>query len=342
MSAFIAGMGWVTPLGADLEGVRRLIESGVQPRLQSVTNPESGKEHRCFRVPPELVAHLGRNPRLRRSSVISYFAIAAALAACEDAGLVLTPETAARTAVIFAVSDGGVVYTRKFYEQVVKQGANAASPLLFAETVYNAPASHLAAQLGIDGASYTLVGDASAAIAALKMGEQLLALRGIDQCVVVACEELDWILCEAYNVWRLARTPLSEGAAAVVLSGGGRCAIEAHPGIPFFRQRDAADALRRAIDELPGCGSFDVIVHGDNGTFIDKAASSALAQEPRIATASAFSTKRSIGETVAASALIDVIFCALQLRQIGAGAGLVPVIGFNHQVSAARITCKPQ
>ena len=73
--------------------------------------------------------------------------------------LEVTPEIAARTAVVFAITDGGVLYTRKFYEQIVKQGANSASPLLFPETVYNAPASHLAAQLGIDGASYTLVGD---------------------------------------------------------------------------------------------------------------------------------------------------------------------------------------
>jgi len=94
----------------------------------------------------------------------------------------------------------------------VKQGASAASPLLFPETVYNAPASHLSAQLGLDGACYTLVGDSTIGLTALKFAEQLLALGDVDRCVVVACEEIDWILCEAYRDWRLAGTPLAESA----------------------------------------------------------------------------------------------------------------------------------
>ena len=76
-------------------------------------------------------------------------------------GCTVEAARAARLAVIFAVASGSVVYTRRFYEQVTKQGAKAASPMLFPETVYNAPASHLAALLGIDGATYTLVGDNS-------------------------------------------------------------------------------------------------------------------------------------------------------------------------------------
>src|SRR3712207_8481791 len=45
---------------------------------------------------------------------------------------------------------------------------------LFPETVFNAPASHLAAILGISGASYTLVGDGAVGILALKMAEDLM------------------------------------------------------------------------------------------------------------------------------------------------------------------------
>ncbi|MEI6736711.1 MAG: GNAT family N-acetyltransferase [Actinomycetes bacterium] len=80
-----------------------------------------------------------------------------------------------RLAIVFGVSSGGVQYTRRFYEQIVKQGANAASPLLFPETVYNAPASHLAAMLGVDGATYTLVGDGTVGLQALEFGAQLIA-----------------------------------------------------------------------------------------------------------------------------------------------------------------------
>ena len=185
MSVKIAGLGWVTPLGTGLDEVWTRLANGEVAGEQAITNPETGREHVYAPVPLELVGALARNPRLRRSSAISYFAVAAGLAALENAGVVLSAESAARTAIVFAISSGGVIYTRKFYEQIVKQGANAASPMLFPETVYNAPASHLAAHLGIDGASYTLVGDSSVGLAALTFGEQLLDLGAVDRVVGV-------------------------------------------------------------------------------------------------------------------------------------------------------------
>ena len=130
----------------------------------------------------------------------------AGLAALEDAELKLDAETAARTALIFAVSNGGVIYTKRFYHEIVESGAQAASPLLFPETVFNAPASHLAAILGITGASYTLVGDGAVGILALKMAEDLMASETLDHCLVVGAEEADWLLCDAYRKWRLLRS----------------------------------------------------------------------------------------------------------------------------------------
>ena len=106
---------------------------------------------------------------------------------------------------IFAISNGGVIYTKRFYHDIVESGAQAASPLLFPETVFNAPASHLAAILGITGASYTLVGDGAVGILALKMAEDLMCNEALDYCLVVGAEEADWLLCDAYRKWRLLR-----------------------------------------------------------------------------------------------------------------------------------------
>ncbi len=342
MSTRIAGMGWVTPLGADLESVWQCVSHGDVPEAKSVANPESGRAHTFFAVPPKLIEHLGRNPRLRRSSAISYFAVAAGLAALENAGLQpITPEIAARTAVVFGATDGSVVYTRKFYEQIAKQGANAASPLLFPETVYNAPASHLAAQLGIDGASYTLVGDSSVGFAALKFGEQLLALGEADHVVVVGCEELDWILCEAYADWRLARTPLAEGAGAVVLTRDtGRFDLEVHGGEPFFRQRDAADALSRALCSLVKEESTDVLISCASQTFLGSAEARALAGcAPASQARMIFTPKRHFGEMLGASGLVHVIFAALALEHENQPRALVPLMGFNQQADAAIVSC---
>lgn len=334
-TAGIAGMAWVTPLGADLATVWQRMAAGEVPEPKALTNPETGAVHRYLAVPPKIVDHLARNPRLRRSSAISYYAVAAGLAALENAGVALDRAAVERMAVVFAVSDGGVIYTRKFYEQIVKQGANAASPLLFPETVYNAPASHLAAQLGIDGASYTLVGDNSVGLAALKFAEQLLDLRAADHVLVVGAEECDWILCEAYRAWRLARRPLSEGAAALLLTRGGGLEISTSLGHSFRERKGAGVALDRAVGEMLAGGSIDFVAAGANGTFIDGIEAAILQQQ--CPGARVCPVKHSLGEAPGASALWQVIAGALAVRGGEATAALVPVLGFNQQASAARI-----
>ena len=335
MKAHIAGLGWVTPLGTGLDEVWARLDRGDVGERKRLTNPETGRAHDYLPVPLKLVEPIGRHPRLRRSSAISLFAVAAGLAALEDAGLKMTPELAARTAVVFAISDGGVLYTRKYYEQIVKQGANAASPLLFPETVYNAPASHLAALLGIDGASYTLVGDASIGLTALHFAAQLLALGGIDQCVVVGAEECDWILCEAYADWRLARTPLAEGAAAVVLRRDGRWKLHTHPGAPFVRQRDASAALGRVLADFSSEAPEEVVVSSANRSFVDRAEAQALAG--RAGAVRRFAPKTSFGEAPGASALLQVVTAALALEKLQLTRALVPVIGWNQQAAAVLV-----
>src|SRR5258708_6361545 len=118
LNARIAGLGWVTPLGTGLDEVWARLDRGEIGELKPLPNPETGRAHRYMPVPLKMVESVSRNPRLRRSSAISLFAVAAGIAAIEDAGLKMTPEVAARTAVVFAISDGGVLYTRKFYEQI--------------------------------------------------------------------------------------------------------------------------------------------------------------------------------------------------------------------------------
>src|ERR1041385_1256225 len=152
MSVHIAGMGWVTPLGGGVDEVWQRLWNAETAIAEPLSSP-LGRNHPVFRVPASALAKAPAHPRLRRSSAISRFAAVAGLEALENANLRLDPEIAKRTALIFAVANGGVIYTKRFYHDIVESCAQAASPLLFPETVFNAPASHLAAILGITGAS---------------------------------------------------------------------------------------------------------------------------------------------------------------------------------------------
>ena len=342
MTASIAGMGWVTPLGRDLQSVWKAICENKRPDTSRLENPISKRAVPVLRVPENLVRDTAALPRLRRSSIISHFAVAAATDATASAGM--TPDKLARTALIFAASDGGVVYTRRFYADVVERGEGAGSPLLFPETVYNAPASHIAARLGLQGEVLTLVGDAAAGLAAVRTGCELLAAGEADFCLVTAAQEIDWVTCEAYARWGLIRdgsnsaSVFSEGAAAIVLAReSGSCWVSAtHSGYSCPTEKDIEERLDTVLKDLLQGSRVDLSVSCASGTRLDLAERHCLARH--LPTARVLTPKTVLGESLACSSMQQVIAGVLGLRESGGGDALVTTIGCNRQVAGLILT----
>lgn len=326
MSVGIAGTGWVTPLGSNIGEVWSRLLAGEQSIIEEICDPIGEHGYPVYRIPPASLKALPPHPRLRRASAISRFAAAAGLAAMADANLAVDEKLTDRLALIFGVANGGVIYTKRFYTDIIKTGADAASPLLFPETVFNAAASHLAAIIGLSGISYTLVGDGSVGLTAIQMGEDLLAETGLDYCLVVAAEEADWLLCDAYQKWRLLRSRgplkvfeehstgmiLSEGAGAVLLSRKAPIQITAiSAGAHFSRRSEVSTALAGALRKVESA-SDAIVISSANGTFIDAAELEAIQQV--LPNATVYSPKEALGESVAASALWQVIVATEALR----------------------------
>jgi 3-oxoacyl-(acyl-carrier-protein) synthase len=325
MNLRIAGMGLMTPLGRGVDPVWERLLRGDESCGQSISDPISEKVYSGFRVPDDALKDLPSHPRLRRASAISRFASAAGLDALAEARSTIGEIDIERMALVFAVSNGGVVYTKRFYHNVVESGAQSASPLLFPETVFNAPASHLAAILGITGASYTLVGDGAVGVLAMKMASDLFDNGALESCLVVGAEEADWVLCDAYHKWRLLKNEppvepfhdpprgmiLSEGAGAVLLAREGGVQIDAiDAGGNFSRRRDANAIVRRILHGL--ADERACVVASANGTFVDLAERDAIKRE--LPSALVYSAKPALGESVGASALWQVIAGAQALR----------------------------
>jgi 3-oxoacyl-[acyl-carrier-protein] synthase II len=374
MSLRIGGMGWVTPLGSGVFAVWERLLRGEEAFAEKISDPVGDETYALFRVPDTALTDLPPHPRLRRASAISRFAAGAGLAALSDAGLTIDPEVAQRIALIFAISNGGVIYTKRFYHDIVAAGAETARPLLFPETVFNAPASHLAAIMGITGRSYTLVGDGAVGLLAIRMAEDLTANDEVDYCLVVGTEEADWLLCDAYRKWRLLRSAppvepfqkpargmiLSEGAGAILVGCTGKVRIDiTHPGTCYSKRAEAGESLGRVLDYLDP-GESTIVIASANGTFIDEAEARVVSKV--LPEAMVYTPKAALGESVGASSLWQVIIAAqalrtgrlppllhvpseLQLRvpsssmnATQSGSGIVLSCGLNQQIGGLRLS----
>jgi 3-oxoacyl-(acyl-carrier-protein) synthase len=372
MKVFVQGIGAVTPLGPSaLETWNQLCQGLRAPRKMMPSGLGNRNYYWCP-VPGKYISEAARYPRLRRSGTVSLLGAAAGFDALVDAGLKISPGMKERIAIVFAICSGGVIYTRRLYHEIVTQGAQAASPVLFPETVYNAAASHLAALLGIDSQCYTLVGDSSVGLSALHFAVELLTVQPeLDRCLVVGTEEADWLLADAFASWRMAATKdffevygtpsgtvFAEGAAAVLIGRTGSILLSgSSAGQSFFSRQDSAAVAFDLFGKLLSKMSPDLVVSSANGTFADEVERMVFAR--LLPAAPVYAPKPAVGEALGASALFQVAVAALCLRhrQIpgtldagpklqtlnrqtrshsGTGA-MVTCVGFSQQINAVAL-----
>lgn len=214
-SITVAGMGAVSPAGWDAAALANAVAAGQPLPTQDDARPGRAQPFRVRRVPQpcphrDLLAH----PRLRRADALSVFAVAAALEAVgADRAAVQSGEL--RLGVVFCTLAGGLAYTRRFYEGVLQNPATA-SPMLFPETVFNAPASHIAAVLGARGLNYTLVGGPGMVAQALATAAAWMLAGEADAGLVVAAEGLDWLTADGHRLFSRG-VIAAEGAGALYL-----------------------------------------------------------------------------------------------------------------------------
>jgi 3-oxoacyl-(acyl-carrier-protein) synthase len=165
-----------------------------------------------------------------------------------------------RLGIIFCVMTGCVNYSRRFYDETLKDPATA-SPLVFPETVFNAPASHLAALLGTTAINYTLVGDPGVFLQGLVLGADWLLAGRVEDCLVVGAEEIDWLTADAYGLFAR-KIILSDGAGAVSMRLSNPTTVG--PAGEGSRCSDAPGPFPSW--EGSGVGSAPSVLTGENST----------------------------------------------------------------------------
>ncbi|MCU0797325.1 MAG: hypothetical protein MUF31_15490 [Akkermansiaceae bacterium] len=246
----ISGCGVVSPAGWGLGALRAFLDSSELLETSWIERQDANGavvKSAVARVPePVDRGVVPKSPRLRRASPVGRYAAAAMAEA-------LGPEKiagAGRLGVICATMNGCVNYSNRFFAEVLAD-PSVASPILFPETVYNAPSSHLSAVTASTAPNDTLIGDGAGIFIALDLAAEWLERGDADAVLVVAPEEVDWLSAEGLGYYSSSIIP-SEGAAAFLLEKGvGGVRLETVPDVVSYALvPDRKKALCQLWEEL--------------------------------------------------------------------------------------------
>lgn len=224
----ITGWGAVSPAGWSADLLRQAMEAKELPPFTTGRRCDGAPECRTRKAPAmPVVPDWMKQPRFRRTTVVGRHAVHAAVEALGPERLAAAQSGTLRVGIVFCTMNGCVQFSRRFFAEVLND-PKLASPILFPETVYNAPSSHLAALLGSREVNNTLLGDSAQFVRGMEMGAMWLEDREVDAALIVAAEELDWLSDEALLLFN-ENGIAAEGAAAVLMEreeGSAACGVK--------------------------------------------------------------------------------------------------------------------
>ena len=332
---FVHGIGAVSPAGWGINPLREALSQNVPLPPHALARPGWTRPLRVRTVPrltppPAFL----RNPRLRRSSPIAQFAMAAALEALGVTAETIPPANP-RLSIVFCVMAGCVNYSRRFYDETLKDPGTA-SPLIFPETVFNAPMSHIGALLGATAGHHTLVGDPGTVLQGLALAADWLSTKAVDGCLVIGAEEMDWITADAVKLFNR-NVILAEGAGAIYLRREPIPTPAVQLGAvtdakSFSSRQTRAQAALAVRRQLNSSGQDGLLVNSRQQLRgRDDAEKAAWAdwhgEESQ--------PKHILGEGLAAAAAWQCVAAVDALRQNRYSSAVVSVVGTNQQAIAA-------
>ena len=303
-SVVVSGLGVISSCGAGTAALADALRTGTRR-----FTPVDRRYHRRFgaaagarlaaTVDAASVGAWLPPARARRMSRPSRFAVAAAIEATAAREAASQCDWS-RAAVCLGTCYGPSAYTEGLLRQVHDDGPQAASPVLFIESVANAPAAQVALRLGCRGTNVTVTQREASALLAVAEAVDVVAAGEAPRALAGSVEELDPLLHSVLDRYGALARPLEggderalpfarertgfvlgEGAAVVVvepteaaprrLAGIRGCIAAFDPRAPQTSWSDdpapLVEALRRGL-ERSACPaeSIDLIVSGASGS----------------------------------------------------------------------------
>ncbi len=187
----ITGIGVIAPGAIGVEAFRVMLASGQSAGVEIDRFDTNGlSSHRAALVrdfrPKEFIAPM----KMRRMNMLSRLGVAAAKLAIEDCGGTVPSEAGVAIGTAF----GPVQTSVEYMEQYVEKGAALAPPQLFAESVANAPGSHIAIEWGLRGFNVTITQRESSVLAAAMYAATQIGKGSVRAALIGGVEEANEML----------------------------------------------------------------------------------------------------------------------------------------------------
>lgn len=185
----ITGIGVIAPGAIGVDAFRSLLRSG-ESAIGDVDRFDTAglSAHRAALVrnfnPRDFIPPM----KMRRMNALSRFAVSAVKLALDDRG---GDPPGANTGVAIGTAFGPVQTSVDYMREYVEKGAALAPPQLFAESVANAPGSHIAIEHGLRGFNVTVTQRESSALAAAMYASAQLVKGTVRAALFGGVEEVN-------------------------------------------------------------------------------------------------------------------------------------------------------
>jgi len=208
----ITGIGVISPIGIGKEEFLFSLkkgQSGIEEIKEFDTHFSRSKKAGTIRSfhPKDFIAA----SKIRRLDRASQFAIAASKLALADAQFSVTRENSSRVGVVLGSGFCGLSSSEEFHRGQVLNGFLDLNPMLFPNTVPNAPSSYVSIELGIQGVNSTLVQSFCTAEAAIIFACDQLRKKKADLILTGGVDELSEFLFRGFSELHLLATDPGQG-----------------------------------------------------------------------------------------------------------------------------------
>lgn len=223
----ITGFSAITAAGNGIGPVLELLRSGTCALSPIPDDIPEGKGRLWGRAVGFKASDFMPPLKARKLDRCSQFAVAAAGLALKDAGLEGAQPHPERVGIALGCGFGGVANSAEFLTGYFTSGAEGLAPVLFPNTVANAPASNASIEHGLKGPNVTLVQRFCSAESALLMACRFIAEGRADVMLTGGADDLMAVMIAGFSATGQIRRYAScfgEGAGILVLESASHAA----------------------------------------------------------------------------------------------------------------------